>query len=58
MNSEHKYDDIINLQHHVSKVHKPMSLENRSAQFAPYSPLSGYGEELEETEKKVEEENM
>ena len=36
---EHKYDDIINMEHHVSKVHKQMSLENRSAQFTPFATL-------------------
>ena len=44
-----KYDDIINLPHHVSKKHPQMSLEARSAQFAPFSPLTGYEEEIEET---------
>ncbi len=55
MNDEHKYDDIINLEHHVSKVHKQMSLENRSAQFAPFSALTGYGDEVKETERTTEE---
>ena len=44
-----KYDDIINLPHHVSKKHPQMSLEARSAQFAPFSQLTGYEEEIEET---------
>ena len=46
-----RYNYIINLQHHVSKKHKPMSLEMRSAQFAPFSALSGYEEKVEEVEK-------
>lgn len=53
-----KYDDIINLPHHVSKKHKQMSLENRSAQFAPFAALTGFGDEIEETgrltSKKIE----
>lgn len=55
MNDEHKYDDIINLEHHVSKVHKQMSLENRSAQFAPFAALTGYEDEVKETERTTEE---
>ena len=49
MNNEHKYDDIINLEHHVSKKHKQMSLENRSAQFAPFAALVGYDNAVKET---------
>ena len=53
-----KYDDIINMPHHVSKIRKPMSLQNRSAQFAPFSALTGYDEKIKEvareTSKKIE----
>lgn len=35
-----KYSDIINLKHHVSKKYKPMSMEARAAQFAPFSALT------------------
>lgn len=44
-----KYDDIINLQHHVSKNRTPMSMENRAAQFAPFAALTGHDEALDET---------
>ncbi len=43
-----KYDDIINLPHHVSKTHKPMPLINRAAQFAPFSALTGYDDNIAE----------
>ena len=53
-----KYDDIINMPHHVSKIRKPMSLQNRSAQFAPFSALTTYDEKIREvareTSKKTE----
>lgn len=49
MNNEHKYDDILNLEHHISKKHKQMSLENRSAQFAPFAALVGYDDAVKET---------
>ena len=55
---EHKYDDIINLPHHVSKVHPRMAIQNRAAQFASFSALTGYDSELREsvriTDKKIE----
>ena len=44
-----KYDDIINLPHHVSKIRKPMSMESRAAQFAPFAALSGHDEAVNET---------
>ena len=48
MNNSEKYEDIINLPHHVSKKHPRMSLEARSAQFAPFSALTGYDEVIKE----------
>ncbi|MBP3255183.1 MAG: YolD-like family protein [Clostridia bacterium] len=44
-----KYEDIINLPHHVSKKHPQMSLYERSAQFAPYAALTGHGDAIKET---------
>lgn len=44
-----KYDDIINLERPVSKKRKPMSIQNRAAQFAPFSALTGYNEAVKET---------
>ena len=51
---DHKYDDIINLEHHVSSRHPQMSLYARSAQFAPFAALTGYDEAVEETAIKQE----
>ena len=44
-----KYDDIIDLPHHVSKVHPQMSIWDRSAQFAPFAALTGHEESIAET---------
>ncbi len=41
-----KYDDIINLPHHVSKRHPRMSLYDRVVQFAPFAALFGYEEAI------------
>lgn len=52
------YDDIINLPHYVSKKRPQMSIEARSAQFAPFAALTGYDEQVKETarltDKKIE----
>lgn len=49
-----KYDNIINLPHHVSKIRKPMSLYNRAAQFAPFAALTGYDDAIKETARLTE----
>ena len=52
-----KYADIIDLSW-SPKNHPRMSIENRAAQFAPFSALSGYAEAVREksrlTDRKVE----
>ena len=50
----HKYDDIINLEHHVSSVYSRMSIMNRAAQFAPFAALTGYGDEIKEASRIVD----
>ena len=49
-----KYDDIINLDHPISKNHRPMSIYDRSAQFAPFAALTGYDESIEEASRIVD----
>lgn len=49
-----KYDDIINLPHHVSDYHKPMPMANRAAQFAPFAALSGHDDAIAETIRLTE----
>lgn len=54
----HQYDDIINLPHHRSTTHHPMSREKRAAQFSPFAAVTGYDEAVKETarltDKKVD----
>lgn len=49
MDSEHQYDDIINLPHHSSIARTRMSRQNRAAQFAPFAALTGYDAAVAET---------
>lgn len=44
-----QYKDIIGLPHPVSRLHKPMPLEERAAQFAPFAALKGFDEEIDRT---------
>ena len=43
------FEDIINLPHHVSDRHIPMSMYDRAVQFVPFAALTGYDEEIDET---------
>ena len=44
-----KYDDIINLPHHVSPTRPQMSMIDRAAQFSPFAALTGYEDAILET---------
>lgn len=50
-----KYDDIIDLPHHISMKHPQMSLEARAAQFAPFAALTGYDDAVKETARLTNE---
>ena len=50
-----KYDEILNLPHYEPK-HPRMSIENRSAQFAPFSALTGYEDLVKESGRFTESE--
>ena len=49
------YEDILHLPHHVSKTRKPMSMEDRAAQFSPFAALTGYDGVIKETARKAQE---
>lgn len=53
-NDEHRYDDIIDLPHHVSRKHPPMPLFDRAAQFAPFAALNGHEAAIKETARLTE----
>ena len=46
------YEDIIDLPHHVSSRHQPMSMYSRAAQFAPFAALNGYEEAISSAENE------
>lgn len=48
-----KYEDIINMPHHVSEKHPHMSIENRAAQFAPFAALTGFDKAIDKTGKNT-----
>lgn len=49
------YSDIIELERPVSRRRRPMSLEARAAQFAPFAALSGHSEAIAEAENREDE---
>ena len=49
-----RYDDIINLPHHVSPTHQRMSMHDRASQFAPFAALVGYDDAVAETARLTE----
>lgn len=49
-----KYDDIINLPHHVSKNRPHLSMEQRAAQFASFQALTGFSDMTNEAGRYVE----
>lgn len=48
MEKEQDYEDMIQLPHHVSLTHPPMSLQDRAAQFSPFAALTGYEDIIRE----------
>jgi len=48
------YQSIIDHPHHVSARHPRMSMQNRAAQFAPFSALAGYEESIRNTAEAMQ----
>ena len=53
--TEHKYDDILNMPHHVSSTRPHMSMHDRAAQFSPFAALVGYDDAVKETARLTNE---
>lgn len=54
MNKSNKYNNIINLPHHVSSTRPHMSMIDRAAQFSPFAALTGYDAAVKETARLTE----
>ena len=50
-----KYDDMLNIPHHVSSTRKHMSMHDRAAQFSPFAALVGYDDAVKETSRQTNE---
>ena len=50
-----KYDDIIDLPHHISASRPQMPMLDRAAQFMPFRALTGYEDAVHETARLTEE---
>ena len=48
------YGKYIDMPHHTSSKHPPMSLQMRAAQFAPFAALTGYEDKVRERARIVD----
>ncbi len=55
MRMNNRYDEIINLPHHVSKTRPQMPMSDRAAQFTPFAALTGYDAAIKETGRLTDE---
>ena len=55
MRMNNRYDEIINLPHHVSRTRPQMPMSDRAAQFAPFAALTGYDAAIKETGRLTDE---
>lgn len=54
MSNTDKYNDIINLPHHISPNRNHMSMIDRAAQFSPFAALTGHSEAIDEVARFTE----
>ena len=55
MRMNNRYDEIMELPHHVSSTRPQMPLSDRAAQFAPFAALTGYDSAIKETGRLTDE---
>ena len=55
MRMNNRYNEIMNLPHHVSKTRPQMPMSDRAAQFAPFAALTGYDSAIRETGRLTDE---
>ena len=55
MRMNNRYDEIMELPHHVSKTRPQMPMSDRAAQFAPFAALTGYDSAIKETGRLTDE---
>ena len=48
-----RYDDMLDLPHHVSPTRRRMTNLERAAQFAPFAALTGFDDAIEETARQT-----
>lgn len=54
MDNPHRYDDMLDMPHHVSPTRHRMSKLDRAAQFAPFAALTGFGAAITEADRMPE----
>lgn len=52
---QNRYQEIIELPHHISKTRPQMPMSDRAAQFAPFAALTGYDSAIKETGRLTDE---
>ena len=55
MRMNNRYDEIMELPHHVSTTRPQMPMSDRAAQFAPFAALTGYDSAIKETGRLTDE---
>lgn len=55
MRMNNRYDEIMELPHHISKTRPQMPMSDRAAQFAPFAALTSYDSAIKETGRMTDE---